>query len=65
MSYGFETTLNNNKILQKLRIVLRFAIFYDKQKLCDADLLEFACSVTSVIFKMNENKVIDGLHAEE
>ena len=65
MSYGFETTLNNNKILQKLRIVLQFAIFYDKQKLCDADLLEFASSVTSVISKMNENKVIDGLHAEE
>ena len=65
MIYGFEKTLNNNKILQKLRIVLRFAIFYDKQKLCDADLLEFASSVTSVISKMNENKVIDGLHAEE
>ena len=33
MSYGFEKTLNNNKILQELRIVLRFAIFYDKQKI--------------------------------
>ena len=65
MIYGFEKTLNNNKILQKLRIVLRFAIFYDKQKLCDADLPEFASSVTSVISKMNENKYFDGLHAEE
>ena len=65
MSYGFETTLDNNKILQQLRSVLRFAIFYDKQKLYDADLPDFASSVTSVISKMNENKYFYGLHAEE